>query len=30
VAKETGLMDVKPEHTADYYDGIQAPHVEED
>ncbi len=30
VAKETGFMDVKPEHTADYYDGIQAPRVEED
>jgi len=30
MAKETGMMDVKPEHTADYYDGIQAPSVEED
>lgn len=29
-AKETGMMDVKPEHTADYYDGIQAPDVGED
>jgi len=24
MAKETGMMDVKPEHTADFYDGIQA------
>ncbi len=30
MAKETGMMDVKPEHTADYYDGIQAPDVGED
>lgn len=30
IAKETGMMDVKPEHTADYYDGIQAPNVGED
>jgi len=30
IAKETGRMDVKPEHTADYYDGIQAPDVGED
>jgi len=30
MAKETGMMDVKPEHTADYYDGIQAPSVDED
>ncbi len=30
MAKETGMMDVNPEHTADYYDGIQAPPVEED
>jgi len=30
MAKETGMMDVKPEHTADYYDGIQPPPVEED
>jgi len=30
MAKETGMMDVKPEHTADFYDGIQAPSVEED
>lgn len=30
MAKETGRMDVKPEHTADYYDGIQAPDVGED
>jgi thermosome len=30
MAKETGMMDVKPEHTADYYDGIQAPSTEED
>ncbi|VVB94306.1 Thermosome subunit alpha [uncultured archaeon] len=30
MAKETGMMDVKPEHTADYYDGVQAPSVEED
>jgi chaperonin GroEL (HSP60 family) len=29
-AKETGMMDVRPEHTADYYDGIQAPDVGED
>lgn len=29
-AKETGMMDVKPEHTADFYDGIQAPDVGED
>lgn len=29
-AKETGRMDVKPEHTADYYDGIQAPDLGED
>jgi len=29
-AKETGMMDVKPEHTADYYEGIQAPDVGED
>src|SRR5665811_197267 len=25
MAKETGMMDVKPEHTANFYDGIQAP-----
>jgi len=30
MAKETGMMDVKPEHTADYYDGIQAPPHGED
>lgn len=30
MAKETGMMDVKPEHTAGFYDGIQAPSVEED
>lgn len=30
MAKETGMMDVKPEHTADYYDGIQAPREDED
>ncbi|MDD5473765.1 MAG: thermosome subunit alpha [Candidatus Methanoperedens sp.] len=30
MAKETGMMDVRPEHTADYYDGIQAPSGEED
>ncbi len=30
MAKETGMMDVRPEHTADYYDGIEAPSVEED
>ncbi len=30
MAKETGMMDVRPEHTADYYDGIQAPSVDED
>ncbi len=30
IAKETGMLDVKPEHTADYYDGIHAPSVEED
>ncbi len=30
MAKETGMMDVRPEHTADYYDGIQAPDVGED
>lgn len=30
MAKETGMMDVNPEHTADYYDGIQAPPIEED
>ncbi len=30
MAKETGMMDVKPEHTADFYDGIQAPDVGED
>ncbi len=30
MAKETGMMDVKPEHRADYYDGIQAPDVGED
>jgi len=30
MAKETGMMDVKPEHTANYYDGIQAPDVGED
>ncbi|VVB86838.1 Thermosome subunit alpha [uncultured archaeon] len=30
MAKETGMMDVKPEHTADYYDGIQAPNAGED
>ena len=30
VAKETGMMDVKPEHRADFYDGIQAPDVGED
>jgi len=30
IAKETGMMDVKPEHTANYYDGIQAPEVGED
>jgi len=29
-AKETGMMDVRPEHTAGYYDGIQAPSVDED
>lgn len=29
-AKQTGMMDVKPEHTADYYDGIQAPDVGDD
>ncbi|MCE8423414.1 MAG: thermosome subunit [Candidatus Methanoperedens sp.] len=29
-AKETGMMDVKPEHTASYYDGIQAPDVGDD
>lgn len=29
-AKETGMMDVKPEHTADYYDGIQAPDLGDD
>jgi hypothetical protein len=30
MAKETGMMDVNPEHTANYYDGIQAPDVGED
>lgn len=30
IAKETGMMDVKPEHTANFYDGIQAPDVGED
>ncbi len=30
MAKETGMMDVNPEHTADFYNGIQAPPVEED
>jgi thermosome len=30
MAEETGMMDVKPEHTADYYDGIQAPDVGDD
>ncbi len=30
MAKETGMMDVKPEHTANFYDGIQAPDVGED
>ncbi len=30
MAKETGMMDVNPEHTSDYYDGIQAPPIEED
>jgi chaperonin GroEL (HSP60 family) len=30
IAKETGTLDVKPEHTADYYDGIQPPEIEED
>ncbi len=30
MAEETGKMDVRPEHTADYYDGIQAPDVSED
>ncbi|HEX7575030.1 MAG TPA: TCP-1/cpn60 chaperonin family protein, partial [Candidatus Methanoperedens sp.] len=30
MAKETGMMDVKPEHTANFYDGIQAPDVSED
>ncbi len=30
MAKETGMMDVNPEHTADYYDGIQAPSVGDD
>jgi len=30
MAKETGMMDVRPEHTADYYDGIQAPSIDED
>ncbi|MFA4934383.1 MAG: thermosome subunit alpha [Candidatus Methanoperedens sp.] len=29
-AKETGMMDVRPEHTAGYYDGIEAPDVGED
>jgi thermosome len=30
MAKETGMMDVNPEHTADFYNGIQAPPIEED
>lgn len=30
VSKYTGLTDVKPEHRADSYDGIQAPQIEED
>jgi thermosome len=30
MAHETGMMDVKPEHTADYYDGIQAPSIDDD
>ncbi len=30
MAEETGKMDVRPEHTADYYDGIQAPDHGED
>ena len=30
MAEETGMMDVKPEHTADFYDGIQAPDVGDD
>lgn len=29
-AKETGMLDVNPEHTADYYDGIQAPSLGDD
>lgn len=29
-AKETGMLDVKPEHRADYYDGISPPDVEKD
>ncbi len=30
MAKETGMMDVKPEHTADYYDGMTPPRLDED
>ncbi len=30
MAKETGMMDVKPEHTADYYDGIEPPQLDKD
>ncbi len=29
MAKETGMLDVKPEHRADYYDGISPPPVED-
>ena len=30
MAKETGMMDVRPEHTADYYDGISPPDMGEE
>lgn len=30
IAKQTGLLDVKPEHRADTYDGMTPPEVDED